>query len=72
LVANVGLVNVLRFSQGDLEHCDNSGVLEVVKSLEKRLEFINDGDVGDLVDLVETLYSVLHELSEVNSRLNCI
>ena len=47
-------------------------MLEVVKSLEKRLEFINDGDVGDLVDLVETLYSVLHELSEVNSRLNCI
>ena len=47
-------------------------MLEVVKSLEKRLEFINDGDVGDLVDLVETLYSVLHKLSEVNSRLNCI
>ena len=72
MVADVRLVNVLRLGKGDLEHCHNSGVLEVIKSLVKRLELINDGDVGDLVDLVETLHSVLHELSEVNSRLNCV
>ena len=47
-------------------------MLEVVKTLVEWLELVNDGDVGDLIDLVETLYSVLHELSEVNSRLNCI
>ena len=44
----------------------------MVKTLEKRLELVDDGDVGDLVDLMETLDSVLHELSKVNCRLNCI
>ena len=72
LVADVGLVDVLALGEGDLEHGDNSAVLEVVETLVERLKLIDDGDVANLVDLVETLHSVLHELSEVHSRLNCV
>lgn len=67
LVSNVGLVNILRLGKGDLEHSNHSGVLEVVETFVKWLELVNNGDVGDLVDLVKALYSVLHELSKVHS-----
>lgn len=42
-------------------------MIQVVKTLVKWLELINDSDIGDLVDLVETLYSVLDKLSKVHS-----
>jgi len=47
-------------------------VLEVVKSLVEWLKLINDGDVADLVDLMKTLNTMLHELGEVHGRLNCV
>jgi hypothetical protein len=72
LISNIGLVNVITFGEGDLEHGHDSAVLELIKSFDKGLELINNGDIADLVDLVETFNSVLHELSEVYSRLNCI
>jgi len=72
LVPDVGLVNVLALGQSDLEHGDDSGVLQVIETLVEWLKLINDGDVADLVDLVKTLYSVLHELSKVHGRLNCV
>jgi len=66
LVTNVGLVNVRALGEGDLEHGDNSAELQVIKSLNKWLKFINDGDVADLVDLVESLDSVLDQLGQVD------
>jgi len=39
----------------------------MVQSVDKRLVFINDGDVADLVDLMESLDSVLDQLGEVDS-----
>jgi hypothetical protein len=72
LVANVGLVNIFRLGKGDLEHSHYSGVLEVIQTFKERLKLIDNGDVGDLVDLVETFNSVLYELSKVNSGLNCV
>lgn len=50
-----------------MEHRHDSAELEMVQSLDKRLVFINDGDVADLIDLVESLDSVLDQFSEVNS-----
>ena len=47
-------------------------MLQVIETLVEWLKLINDGDVADLVDLVKTLYSVLHELSKVHGRLNCV
>lgn len=47
-------------------------MLQVVETLVKRLKLIDDGDVRDLVDLMETLDSMLNELSKINCRLNCV
>jgi hypothetical protein len=47
-------------------------VLQVVKTFVKGLKLINDRDVGDFVDLVKSLNSVLDKLSKVHGRLNCI
>jgi len=66
LVANVSLVNVGALGQSDLEHSDDSAELEMVKSFNEWLELVNDGDVADLVDLVESLDSVLDELGQVH------
>jgi len=67
LVADVGGVHDGALCEGDLEHSHDSAELEVVQSLDKRLIFINDGDVADLVDLMESLDSVLDQLGEVDS-----
>jgi hypothetical protein len=45
-------------------------MLQSVKTFIERLELINNGDVADLVDLMKTLDSVLHELCKVHSRLD--
>jgi uncharacterized protein Yka (UPF0111/DUF47 family) len=67
LVANVGLVHVRALGERDLEHSDDSAELEVIKALNQWLKLVNDGDVADLVDLVESLDSVLDQLSQVHS-----
>jgi hypothetical protein len=67
LVADVGGVHDGALCEGDLEHSHDSAELKVVQSLDKRLVFINDGDVADLVDLMESLDSVLDQLGEVDS-----
>jgi hypothetical protein len=67
LVADVGGNYVSALCEGDLEHRHDSAELEMVQSLDKRLVFINDGDVADLIDLVESLDSVLDQLGEVDS-----
>lgn len=72
LITDIGLIDVLRLGQGDLEHGHHSAVLQLVEAFDEGLELINDGDVADLVDLVETFHSVLHELSEIHGRLNCV
>lgn len=72
MIADVSLVNVVALGQSDLEHGDNSAELKLVKSFVKWLVFVNDGDVADLVDLVETLDSVLDQLGEVDCRLDCV
>jgi len=50
-----------------LEHCHDSAELQVIKTLNKRLELVNNCDVADLVDLVKSLDSMLDELSQVDS-----
>jgi hypothetical protein len=45
-------------------------VLEMVKTFEEWFEFINDGDLANLVDLVKNFNSVLNKLSKVHSRLD--
>ena len=70
MVTNVSLVDIAALGQGDLEHGDNSAELESVKSFVEGIVFVNDGDIADLVDLMETLDSVLDQLGEVNCRLN--
>jgi len=67
LVADVGGVHDGALCEGDLEHSHDSAELKVVQCLDKRLVFINDGDVADLVDLMESLDSVLDQLGEVDS-----
>ncbi len=47
LVADVGGVHDGALCEGDLEHRHDSAELEMVQSLDKRLVFINDGDVAD-------------------------
>ncbi len=65
LVADiVGVERLL--TQFDLEHSHDSGELKVVKSFFKRLVFVVDGDVGDPVDLVESLHAVLDELAKLD------
>jgi len=66
LVSNVGRVNVGALGESDLKHGHDPAELQVVEPLNKWLELVNDCDVADLVDLVETLDSVLDELSQVD------
>jgi hypothetical protein len=44
----------------------------VVKTLLKGLILIHDGDVADLVQLVEPLDAVLNQLSKFNCALNSV
>ena len=44
----------------------------MIKSFEEGLILINNGDVADFVDLMESLESVLDQLGEVDCRLDSI
>ena len=66
LVTNVSLVDVFALGQSDLEHGNGSAELEVIEAGEKWLELVNNGDVGDLVDLMESCNSVLDEFSKID------
>lgn len=72
MIADIRLVDVFRFGEGNLEHGDNSGVLESIKTFVEGLILINNSDIADFINLVEALYSVLDELCKVDCRLNCI
>jgi hypothetical protein len=67
LVADVALVNVLALGERDLQHRHDSGELEVIEAFEQWLVLVDDGDVADLVDLMQSSHSVLDELSQVDS-----
>ena len=67
MVSDIGLVDVVRFGKSDLEHGHDSAELELVKTFDKWLVFVNNGDVADLVDLMKTLNSVLDEFGKVDS-----
>lgn len=45
---------------------------ELVQALVKRLVLVDDGDVADLVDLVQPLEAVLNQLSQVDGRLDSV
>jgi len=66
LVANITLVNVLALGQRDLQHRHNTGELEVIEAFEEWLVLVDDRDVANLVDLMESLDSVLDELGQVH------
>lgn len=66
LVADVTLVDVLTLRERDLQHGHDSGELEVVEAFEQRLVLIHNGNVADLVDLMESLHSVLDQLGQVH------
>lgn len=44
----------------------------MVKAFVEWLVLVDDGDVADLVDLVQSLYSVLDELGQVDSALHSV
>jgi len=66
LVTEVRLVDVGALGQGDLEHGDDSAELKSIETFKEWLVLVDDGDVADLVDLVESLDSVLDQLGEVH------
>lgn len=72
MIAEIRGVNIRALGQGDLKHGNNSGELKLVKTLEEWLVFINDGDVADFVNLMESLDSVLDQLSQVDCGLDSI
>lgn len=72
LVANISLVDQVALGKGDLQHSDHSRELKPVEALVERLILVNDGDVADLVDLVEPLNSVLDELGKVHCALDSV
>lgn len=72
LVADVALVDVVALGESDLEHGHDSGELEVVKAFVEWLVLVDDGDVADLVDLVQSPHSVLDELGQVDSALHSV
>jgi hypothetical protein len=67
LVSDVRLVDVFALGQSDLEHGNGSAEFKVIEASEEWLELVNNGDVGDLVDLVESCNSVLDEFSKIDS-----
>ena len=71
LVANIISVASL-LAEGNFKHSDNTGELEVIKTLLKRLVLINNGDVRDLVQLVKTLNTMLDQLGQLHCTLNSI
>jgi hypothetical protein len=71
LVSDVGNISGL-LGEGDGEHGDLPGELEVVQSLEKGLVFIDELVLLDLVHLVETLEPVLDELRELNYHFHSV
>ena len=71
MVADVIGVQLL-FAQDDLEHGDNPCEFQVVEALLKWLVLIDDGDVANLVALVETLDPVLDELCKLYRALDRI
>ena len=71
LVADIGGVELL-LAEEDLEHGDDTSELEVVKTLLEWLVLVHDGDVVDLVDLMETLDAVLDQLSQLDGSLNSV
>lgn len=70
LVPDVALVDVVALGESDLEHGDDPGELEVVEAFVEWLVLVDDGDVADLVDLVQPFDSVLDELCQVDSALH--
>ena len=71
LVSNISRVE-LSLAEDNLEHSDDSGELEMVKSLLKWLILINNCDVADLVVLVETLDTVLDEFGKFNRAFDSV
>jgi hypothetical protein len=59
-------------AQLNFEHGHDSGEFEVIKTFLKRLILIIDGDVGDLVDLVEPFNAMLDEFTKFYSGFNSV
>jgi hypothetical protein len=70
LVADVGQVSWGSLAQGDLQHRHDSLEAQLVQAFFEWLVLVNDLDEADFVHLMETLDSVSHELSELDSRFN--
>lgn len=73
LVADVALVDVSLVSgKSDLQHGNDARELQLVETLVTRHELVDDGDVADLVDLVQALNTVLDELGKVDGGLDSV
>lgn len=59
-----------RAAQSDFKHGDQAGESEVVQAFFERLIFVNDGDVRNLIALVESLDSVLDQLCQLDSAFD--
>jgi len=59
LISDVRFVDKITLGQSDLEHGHDSAEFKVIKTFNKWLKLINNCDVADFVDLVETFDSML-------------
>jgi len=66
LISNITLIDVVGFSESNLEHGNHSAELKMIETFNEWLVFINDGDVADFVDLMKTHNSVLDEFGKIN------
>lgn len=69
LEAEVGAVELV-LAEGNSEHGDNSVELEVVEAFLEGLVLVNNGDVGDLVELEQVGHAVLDQLGEFHGAFH--
>jgi hypothetical protein len=60
------------FAQFDLEHGHNSAEFEVIKAFFKWFVLVNNCDVSDMVNLMETFNTMLDEFSEFHGAVNSV
>ena len=71
LVADVIWVK-FGLTEDNFEHGHDTGEFKVIKTFLKWLILIDNGDVTDLVVLVQALDSVLNQLGKFYRAFNCI
>jgi len=71
LISNIGRVEIL-LAEHDLQHSDDSCELQLIKTLFKWLVLVNDCDVADTVQLVQTLNAVFNQLCQFDCTFDSV